>query len=190
MFLRTSIFNSIADCTFCIKDTVSMFKRSIPISGWKKSFEYRWYCWKKQLNKLLCNLNFQFDIVIHLIEMEPLESTRRALIWLCVISDGASSIWKKMANIAFTILLLLFFVTGFITSTIFFLKFVSIDLEEALYALFQIAGTTDGLYITTVGYLIRRKINRAMESLRKIYRACMEISITTKNWIVKLIAFL
>lgn len=130
--------------------------------------------------------------MIYLIEMKPLESTRRALIWLCVISDGASSIWKKMANIAFTILLLLFFVTGFTTSIIFFLKFVSIDLEEALYALFQIAGTTDGLYIMTVGYLTRRKINRALESLTKIYHACTSFSmrIPIKNWIVKLIAFL
>lgn len=104
--------------------------------------------------------------------MNPIATSQRALVWLCVCPDDESSILIKFARPVVPFILFSFFATGFMTSVAFFSKFVSVDLKEALYALLQIGGTVDGLYIMFVGYVSRKKINKTIRNLLKIYETC------------------
>lgn len=56
-----------------------------------------------------------------------------------------------------------------IASAIFFLKFVSVDLNQSLYAMFQIAAYTNVTYIYIAAFLLRHKITAVFDSLTEIY---------------------
>lgn len=76
-----------------------------------------------------------------------------------------------MAHIAFTILIFAIIILSYIPAIIFFVKFMSIDLEGALNALFQVSAFTGILYAMIVVYIRRQQINRIFRSLSKIYDA-------------------
>lgn len=57
----------------------------------------------------------------------------------------------------------------FIVSLAFFIEYASIDMEEALFALIQLAGTGNILYVLLISYILRDKIIAVFESLSKIY---------------------
>lgn len=110
------------------------------------------------------------------LKMKPLQTNKMALTWLCVCpADVNTSIWKRLAYLAFTLLTIAFVFSSVVASVAFFVKFVSVSLEMALNAVWQIGALSSLLYFLAVAYGIRRKINGIFESLEKIYLAGRQI---------------
>lgn len=101
----------------------------------------------------------------------PLKTNRRVLTWLCMCpANEATEKWKKIAYTSLSITAVLLIVCAFFASVAYFGKFASTDLEEALYALFQIIGAVSLLFAITIAYFSRNKIDAIFENLTKIYR--------------------
>lgn len=72
----------------------------------------------------------------------------------------------------FTSAIILIAFSALIASLVFFLKRVSYDLNESLYALFQIIGMSSVLYMFMVMLFLRHKMHTIFEILADIYEAC------------------
>lgn len=105
--------------------------------------------------------------------MEPFAEYRKLLTWYCVY-QAAKNISKlaKSLHIIFCACVFLGNICATISSTIYFLKFLSIDLGSSLYALFQITSTGSGAYGIILLLVIRHKITTNFENLSKIYKKC------------------
>lgn len=55
------------------------------------------------------------------------------------------------------------------SSLAYVLKFIFIDLEEGLWALFQFCGLTNMLYVMIISFISRYKIKSIFDSLSIIY---------------------
>lgn len=104
--------------------------------------------------------------------MEPLPTSRRVLTWLCIYpANETTSAQKKLVFAAYSLLVILALVAADVSSWMFYLKFVSVDLETSLMADFQIFGFAMELYIFPVMLLSRLKVKSTFESLAEIYDA-------------------
>lgn len=104
--------------------------------------------------------------------MTPLKTTKRVLTWLCVYpTDKLTSKWKKMGFFMFSLICFVLNLNGLAASAAYFLKYVSDDLESALYALFQTDSLTAIAYTHILLLLSRREIIAIFENLFKIYDA-------------------
>lgn len=102
--------------------------------------------------------------------MKPLVTTKKFLTWLCICPlDENSNKSKKLFCIAFSVIFIGNQVVAFAGSLTFFLKYVSIDLEVCLYALFQLAAEVGVMYMIIVAFIHRFKIAALFENLSKIY---------------------
>lgn len=130
----------------------------------------------------LKSYNWSVDSMAHTI---PLETNRFVLTWLCVYpADESTSKWQKMVHFMFGLAVFTANSLVFIVSISFFAKNVSIDLEEALFALIQMAGSGNILYVSIISYISRHKITTIFNSLSKIYESCKEtltFGFETKN---------
>lgn len=105
--------------------------------------------------------------------MKPLVMNQRVLTWLCVFPMHESAAMKeKLTCIVFSIGVILTIFSGLIGSVIFFLKFVSTDLEESLYALFQIAAIFSTSNAIVVAVQMRHRIPTMFKNLTTIYEKC------------------
>lgn len=105
--------------------------------------------------------------------MKPLVTNQKVLTWICICPvDKNATKFEKSARIGITSLIVITLFCGFIASVVFFVKFVSIDLEKSLYTVFQIVGTLLILYSFIVLYLFRNEINAIFEHLTEIYDEC------------------
>lgn len=110
-------------------------------------------------------------------KMDSLKSNKLVLRWLCVCpAVENTSIWRKLAHIAFTLLNILCIFTSVWASVNFFLKYVSSNLELALNAIWQIGALSSLLYFLAVAYLTRQKFMRMFETLDQIYDQSMDFS--------------
>lgn len=77
--------------------------------------------------------------------MKPLATHERVLTWLCICpaEDGTSK-WMISLYIIFISIAFVFEVSILVSSYVYFLKNMSDNLEEALYALAQISGFGNG----------------------------------------------
>lgn len=104
--------------------------------------------------------------------MEPLKTSRRLLAWLYVVPvEKSSSNWKKWACLIVGVGAYVATMSFLASSMAFFMKFVSIDLEQSLYALFQIGGFSNSAYVITFAYFSHRKIVAIFDNLSAIYNA-------------------
>lgn len=104
--------------------------------------------------------------------MEPLKTSRRLLTWLYVVPvEKSSSNWKKWACLMVGVGAYVATMSFLASSMAFFMKFVSIDLEQSLYALFQIGGFSNSAYVITLAYFSHRKIVAIFDNLSAIYNA-------------------
>lgn len=103
--------------------------------------------------------------------MNPLQKNQRVLVWLCMLStDKLATIWKKLAYIIFTSILCITSMNIAIWPSVFYLrKYLSIDLESCLYALFQILLGASMLYAYIL-FLPRKRLDIIFINLAKIYR--------------------
>lgn len=102
--------------------------------------------------------------------MNPLSLNRKWLTWLCVYPiENDASRKKKIACVAFALTVILVLTLALIASVVFFLRFVSNDLEGALYALSFIIGFSACLYIVLIAFIKRQKIVLVFSDLAQIY---------------------
>lgn len=102
----------------------------------------------------------------------PLETTRRVLEWLCVYpSNEMVSNGTKVSYIIFSVILFILNVNGLMASAAYLLKFVSTDLESALYALFQTDALTATGYMNIVLLLSRHGFLDIFNGLNQIFVA-------------------
>lgn len=80
--------------------------------------------------------------------MLPMETNQQVLSRLCLKPADHITIPKRLFNAAYTIVMVSLTVAVFISSLMFFLKFLPIDLETALFPIWQING------FFTVGFLM------------------------------------
>lgn len=75
----------------------------------------------------------------------------------------------KKIRIFFLLALIFSLILGFLVSSIFLYKNFVVDLEEALYAVFQVAALVDAIYFLTSGYILRRKITKIFAMFQTLY---------------------
>lgn len=104
--------------------------------------------------------------------MKPLETNKKVLTWLSICPLDKNANWnQKLVRIAFSFVFIGNQVVAFAGSLTFFLKYVSVDLEQCLYALFQLAAEVSVMYMLTIAFVQRYKITALFDNLSKIYDA-------------------
>lgn len=102
--------------------------------------------------------------------MKPFATSQRVLTWFCICSDENTTKWQKFAHVSFTMFVAMFvFIAALMAGTYGF-KYISIDLEEALYAIFPFFGLLSGVYIIIIAFFSTTKINAIFETLSVIYK--------------------
>lgn len=110
-------------------------------------------------------------LVLDLYKMmeKPLSSIQQTLSWFCVCPfDGSPSCWKRNARLLFTIMILVINVGALASSTVFFYKYLSTNLEGSLYALSIIIAFGGMFYVALIALLMRQKVTAALGSLASI----------------------
>lgn len=101
-----------------------------------------------------------------------LPTNQQVLRRLCILPLNADENPRK--TIYFAIFAFILFAINFMTlvgSVVFFAKNIHADLEEALYAVFQIAGCTGLTYLCLAAFFLRNEITQFLETLSEIYSA-------------------
>lgn len=101
--------------------------------------------------------------------MKPLETTKQVFTWLCIYCADYNSISERITCILFTFSVFTFNACISIASVVFIVKNISIDLENSLTAVFQIAVFSGLLYVMTAAVLLRYRITALFGGLQTIY---------------------
>lgn len=104
--------------------------------------------------------------------MEPLKTTHRCLIWLCMCpAEETASRWQKFAYNTFGTIVLVAIISGFVANVVFCVRFISIDLERSMFAVMFVAAQFGVIYMALVAIFFKRqKINTIFKNLTIIYR--------------------
>lgn len=106
--------------------------------------------------------------------MRPLETNRRVLIWLCLCFELETlSKFKKSLSILLTSIVMASIIGALISSALYLWKFILIDLQGSVYALYQTAGFFSILYAFVVMFISRQKIHDIFCNLERIYGTSM-----------------
>lgn len=101
-------------------------------------------------------------------------TSQKMLTWICVYPADETVSKFKRATYAFAYAFILISNLCVLASSVaFFLKYVSVDLEQSLYAVFQITAYGSMTYLIIVSFLLRSKIPLVFDDLAKIYEASM-----------------
>lgn len=101
--------------------------------------------------------------------MIPLVTSRLVLTFLCGHPSESASKWQKIAYSAFYIIGVVSLYVYLETSVRYFVKFMVINLEEALYTVFQIAANATILYFCIIAFFSKYKMAGMFQKLSKIY---------------------
>lgn len=105
-------------------------------------------------------------------KMEPLVTNRRYLVWLCMCpASKSTSRWQEIAHATFAITALTGLVSILVPCTVFFWKFISIDMGRCMFALVFIVAEFVAVYTALVGMIsLRHKVGTIFDNLAKIYK--------------------
>lgn len=104
-------------------------------------------------------------------QITPLITCQRVLTWISVCPVAKNtSIWKRILFKLFPLVIFITDLAGLIASVVFFYRFISTNLEECLYAVFQIAGLLGMANSIIVTFIRRHKIPLIFKSLADIYK--------------------
>lgn len=102
--------------------------------------------------------------------MTPLVTNKRVLVWLNLCSPDDETVeWKRIGFAFVGFIVLISTLSDMLASVAFMLKYISINLEESLYALFQIFGFGSITYAIIVTFFQRHKIREIFQGLSEIY---------------------
>lgn len=102
--------------------------------------------------------------------MRPLATNQRVLTWLYLYPiDNETSKWKQRAHVAVGITAFITIGVIFIAGAVYVRQFITIDLQEALFALIHVALTIDSLSAIVILFLARDQIKMVFEHLSDIY---------------------
>lgn len=118
--------------------------------------------------------------------MRPLATAEFVLTWLFLYPlNATTSIWKKMAYMTFTIVIITVQAFGIIAGIVFIAKFImvgnsqpsgstnnSLDLQKAIFVSAVVFCHACTLYMGFIAFLLRKKIPTIFSDLSKIYREC------------------
>lgn len=112
--------------------------------------------------------------------MNPLSLNRKILIWLCVCPrESEENSRQKIERYIFTCTVILASILTFTSSLAFFLKFVSTNLESALYASSVVIAILGALYINLIALFTRKKITLIFTNLSQLYDSSKDLFIFT-----------
>lgn len=103
--------------------------------------------------------------------MKPLESGQKLLYWFSIRPDEPSKDGHAMARLFIVIFLPISVFTCELSSILFFIKYVTINFNAAIFSLLQIAIYFGLFYTMIVVAFSRLQITAIFESLTKIYDA-------------------
>lgn len=106
--------------------------------------------------------------------MEPLATTQKVGKLCFLFTDKDNGIYKKIFSIFLTATIFLAEVCGFAGALVFFLKYVSIDLEMSLSGLFPLIGHFTGFYSIIFVLFSRYQIKYLFKRLSTIYEISKE----------------
>lgn len=102
--------------------------------------------------------------------MKPLVTAQRMLTWLSVFPiDENVSLKKRLAYTSFTTIILTGLLGAVVSGSVYFMKYQSIDLQQALYAVLHLTLVTQALYMYAIIYRMRYKTKMAFQHLTNIY---------------------
>lgn len=102
--------------------------------------------------------------------MIPLETNQLMLMWLYAFPpDENATKWKKVAYSMFTASVIGVNFLCVTSNGFFIAKFVSSNLEEALFALSHVIVFFNSFYQSVVTVILRHKLQEIFKSLSKIY---------------------
>ena len=103
--------------------------------------------------------------------MDPMPINRHVLTWLYMFPPEAhTSRWKRLASQCLTSVVCMTLAGCIMSSVTFIVRFISIDLKDALYAMFPTIACSGLLYVHIVAIHSRQNISNLFEKLSQIYR--------------------
>lgn len=87
--------------------------------------------------------------------MKPLETSKRVLTWFCIFSEENTTKRQLLAHLSFSIFVSVSVFCGALASAIFAIKYISTNLEDSLYAIFQMSGLSGAVcnFPIAIGHL-------------------------------------
>lgn len=102
--------------------------------------------------------------------MKPLEFQQQIFTWIYLCSpDEVTSVWKKIIYFILFVIVFLGNFTSGAGALAFIIKYVSVDLENSLYAVFQLCAVGSVSYIFIAAFFLRYRINDIFKQLTEIY---------------------
>lgn len=102
--------------------------------------------------------------------MKPLVTNKNVLTWLCILpAQEQTNKRMKLIYIAFTFTLSITCFCGLASSLAFMMEYLSTNLENCLYALFQVAADASAFYMVMVALFLRHKMAALFDNLSEIY---------------------
>lgn len=88
--------------------------------------------------------------------MQPLTTNRKVLVWLCILpAEENTHKYMKLIYILVSVSLITTSITGCISSLAFIYKYASANLEDSLYALFQVCANVSNLNMILNAFMMR-----------------------------------
>lgn len=104
--------------------------------------------------------------------MRPLKTTHKVLILLSICSPDENFESRKLFIFMVTFGVLVSNICAVLTDIVFFRASMSIDLENSLYALFQLMASLCVTYLMIVGINLKQQFDGIFAELAQIQNAC------------------
>lgn len=105
--------------------------------------------------------------------MKPLATDQRILTWLCVLpAEGKTQKWGKLPYFVLILSLIVAALSVFLTSLLYTIKFISIDLLETSIGIYQMIAIIPMANTIVMTFFCRHKIPPIFEKLSKFYEKC------------------
>lgn len=105
--------------------------------------------------------------------MDVLATSKQVLSWLSLyVADGDIDKRKAISYICVSFMTLISNASLVLCSALYISKYISNDLEEALYACGQLIAFLSSTYMLLIAFILRKKITAIINELAAIYETC------------------
>lgn len=105
--------------------------------------------------------------------MKSLKENYRIFILLGICSpDKPIKYWMKLIYILISVFCAMVFVANFLSSFIYFERYISNDLADSICVVYQIIGAVIGFYSLVIAHVKRQNIKKIFENVKAFYNAC------------------